>query len=158
MQSIWKRVALDTFDKILDFVKKDFAKKLTPEEIQKTMSGNVKLGTNPFIKIIPLVLKKPIVRLSYLEIRKYTTTTFSNIGRIGIIGKYQKYIEEFFMLIAPEPVEKIKCSACSFENHIVFTFTSILNNCEIEKEFCKFLREKDIQVTIESNEILDIHK
>ena len=153
-----KKDKLDTFDKILDFVKKDFAKKLTPEEIQKTMSGNVKLGTNPFIKIIPLVLKKPIVRLSYLEIRKYTTTTFSNIGRIGIIGKYQKYIEEFFMLIAPEPVEKIKCSACSFENHIVFTFTSILNNCEIEKEFCKFLREKDIQVTIESNEILDIHK
>lgn len=153
-----KKDKLDTFYKILDFVKKDFAKKLTPEEIQKTMSGNVKLGTNPFIKIIPLVLKKPIVRLSYLEIRKYTTTTFSNIGRIGIIGKYQKYIEEFFMLIAPEPVEKIKCSACSFENHIVFTFTSILNNCEIEKEFCKFLREKDIQVTIESNEILDIHK
>ena len=29
---------LDTFDKILDFVKKDFERKLTPEEIQKTMS------------------------------------------------------------------------------------------------------------------------
>ena len=95
---------LDTFDKILDFVKKDFERKLTPEEIQKTMSGNVKLGTNLFIKMIPLVLKKPIVRLSYIEIRKYTTTTFSNIGRIGIIGKYQKYIEDFLMLIAPEPV------------------------------------------------------
>ena len=104
-----KKEKLDDFDKILDFVKKDFAKKLTPEEIQKTMSGNVKLGTNPFIKIIPLVLKKPIVRLSYIEIRKYTTTTFSNIGRIGIIGKYKKYIDNFLMLIAPEPVEKIKC-------------------------------------------------
>ena len=147
---------LDTFEKILEFVKKDFAQKLTPEEIQKTMSGNVKLGTNPFIKVIPLILKKPIVRLSYLEIRKYTTTTFSNIGRIGIIGKYQKYIEDFLMLIAPEPVEKIKCSACSFENHIVFTFTSILDDCSIEKEFYKFLTEKNIKVTIESNEILDM--
>ena len=151
-----KRDTLDTFEKILEFVKKDFVKKLTPEEIQKTMSGNVKLGTNPFIKVIPLVLKKPIVRLSYLEIRKYTTTTFSNIGRIGIIGKYQKYIEDFLMLIAPEPVEKIKCSACSFENHIVFTFTSILDDCSIEKEFYKFLTEKNIKVTIESNEILDM--
>lgn len=151
-----KKDTLDTFEKILEFVKKDFAKKLTPEEIQKTMSGNVKLGTNPFIKVIPLVLKKPIVRLSYLEIRKYTTTTFSNIGRIGIIGKYQKYIEDFFMLIAPEPVEKIKCSACSFENHIVFTFTSILDDCSIEKEFYKFLTEKNIKVIIESNEILDM--
>ncbi len=151
-----KKEKLDTFEKIVEFVKKDFAKKLEPEEIQKTMSGNVKLGTNPLIKIIPLVLKKPIVRLSYIEIRKYTTTTFSNIGRIGIIGKYQKYIDNFLMLIAPEPVEKIKCSACSFENKIVFTFTSILDNCEIEKQFCHFLREKNIHVKIESNGILDI--
>lgn len=147
---------LDTFDKILTFVKKDFERKLTSEEIQKTMSGNVKLGTNLFVKIVPLVLKKPIIRLIYLEIRKYTTTTFSNIGRIGIIGKYQKYIEEFLMLIAPEPVEKIKCSACSFENHIVFTFTSILDDCSIEKAFYQFLTEKNISVKIESNEILDI--
>ena len=151
-----KKNNLDTFHKILDFVKKDFTKRLTPEEIQKTMSGNVKLGTNPFIKLIPLVVKKPIVRLSYLEIRKYTTTTFSNIGRIGIIGKYQKYIEDFLMLIAPEPVEKIKCSACSFENHIVFTFTSILDDCAIEKEFYQFLKEKNINVKIESNGVLDV--
>ena len=93
---------LYSFDKILEFVKQDFKKKLTDEEIKKTMSFNVKLGTNPFIKSIPLVLKKPIVRLAYIEIRKYTTMTFSNIGRIGIIGKYQKYIDDFFMLIAPE--------------------------------------------------------
>ena len=147
---------LHSFDKILAFVKKDFEKKLMPEEIQKTMSGNVKLGTNPFIKVIPLAVKKPIVRLTYLEIRKYTTTTFSNIGRIGIIGKYQEYIEDFFMLIAPEPVEKIKCSACSFDKHIVFTFTSILDDCQIEKAFYQFLKEKNIDVKIESNEILEI--
>ena len=60
------------------------------------------------------------------------------------------------MLIAPEPVEKIKCSACSFENNIVFTFTSILGNCEIEKSFYKFLISRGIEVKIESNGILDI--
>ena len=147
---------LSNFEKILDFVKKEFAKKLTQEEIQKTMSNNVKLGINPFIKAIPLFLKKPIVRLSYIEIRKYTTTTFSNIGRIGIIGKYKEYIEEFFMLIAPEPVEKIKCSACSFENKIVFTFTSILDDANIERKFYEFLQEKGISVKIESNGVLDV--
>ncbi len=144
---------LNTFEKILEFVKKDFEKRLTQEEIKKTMSGNVKLGINPFIKAIPLVLKRPIVRLSYLEIRKYTTMTFSNIGRIGIIGKYQQYIDNFFMLIAPEPAEKIKCSACSYENKITVTFTSILNNNNIEKVFCQFLKDKGIDVQIESNGI-----
>ena len=153
-----KMEELKEFDDIVEFVKKDFTKKLAEEEIQKTMSANVKLGINPIIKRIPLILKKPIVRLSYLEIRKYTTTTFSNIGRIGIIGKYKKYINSFLMLIAPEPVEKIKCSACSFENKMVFTFTSILNNCEIEKYFYNFLKERKIEVEIESNGILDIEE
>ena len=153
-----KMERLKKFDDIVEFVKKDFTKKLAEEEIQKTMSANVKLGINPIIKRIPLILKKPIVRLSYLEIRKYTTTTFSNIGRIGIIGKYKKYINSFLMLIAPEPVEKIKCSACSFENKIVFTFTSILNNCEIEKYFYNFLKERKIEMEIESNGILDIEE
>ena len=151
-----EKLEKESFDEILEFVKKDFEKRLTQEEIQKTMSANVKLGINPFIKFIPLVLKKPIVRLSYLEIRKYTTTTFSNIGRMGIIGKYKNYIDGFLMLIAPEPVEKIKCSACSFENEIVFTFTSILDNCDIERHFFEFFKEKGVQIKIESNGVLDV--
>lgn len=155
LEAEMKKDNLNTFEKILEFVKKDFKKRLTEEEIIKTMSGNVKLGNNPFIKVVPLFLKKALVRLSYIEIRKYTTITFSNVGRIGIIGKYKPYIESFLMLIAPEPVEKIKCSACTFEDKMVFTFTSILNDNSIEKRFYKFLTEQGIKVEIESNGVLD---
>lgn len=146
---------LTTFEKILYFVKSDFEKKLTKDEIIKTMSGNVRLGTNPIIKAVPLFLKAILVRLSYIEIRKYTTITFSNIGRIGIIGKYQDYIEYFLFLIAPESVEKIKCSSCTFENKLVFSFTSILDDNKIEKRFYEFLKEKQIDVKVESNGVLD---
>lgn len=144
-----------TFDKTIKFVKKEFKNLLTEEEILKTMSANVKLGTNLFIKSIPLILKNIIVRLSYLEIRKYSTITYSNIGRIGILGDYQKYINNFLLLIAPDPVERIKCSSCTFENKVVFTFTSILNDNKIEKEFYQFLKNRGINVNIESNGVLD---
>ena len=155
LEAEMRKDKLDTFDKILEFVKKDFKEKLTEEEILKTMSANVKIGNNPFIKIVPLSIKKALVRLSYIEIRKYTTITFSNIGRIGIIGKYQDFIDYFLMLIAPEPVEKIKCSGCTFENKMVFTFTSILKDNSIEKKFYQFLQSKGIKVKIESNGVLD---
>ncbi len=150
-----KKDKLDTFDKILEFVKNDFQKRLTETEIMKTMSANVKIGNNPFIRPIPLFIKKAVVRLSYIEIRKYTTTTFSNIGRIGIIGKYKDYIDYFLMLIAPEPVEKIKCSSCTFEDKLVFSFTSIIQNNRIEKNFYEFLKKKGIKIEIESNGVLD---
>ena len=150
-----KRDNLNTFDKIIEFVKNDFKKRLQEEEIIKTMSANVKLGSNFAIRIVPLLVKKLIVRLSYIEIRKYTTITYSNIGRVGIIGKYKDYIDYFLMLIAPEPIEKIKCSSCTFENKMVFTFTSILKDNSIEKRFYEFLKERKINVEIESNGVLD---
>lgn len=144
------------FDTLLELVKTSFKEKLTEEEIQRTMSANVKLGNHIFIKMIPLFLKKPIVRLSYLEIRKYTTTTLSNIGRVGVIGAYKKYIDNFFILIAPEEVEKIKCSACSYENKMVVTFTSILKDARVQEEFVQTLKEQKIDVEIESNGVIDV--
>ena len=155
LQANMQERELQNFDGILEFVRSGFKEKLTKEEISKTMSANVKLGNNIFIKTIPLFLKLIIVKLSYIEIRKYTTTTFSNIGRIGIIGEYQKYIDKFLMLIAPESVEKIKCSSCSFDNNLVFTFTSTLQETEIEQEFCKKLKEEGISITIEGNGVHD---
>lgn len=145
----------DNFDEIVSLVKHEFKEKLAEEEILKTMSGNVKLGNNIFIKMIPLILKNIIVRLAYLEIRKHSTITYSNTGRVGIMGEYQKYIDYFMILISPDPVEKIKCSSCTFENKIVFTFTSILNNNKIEKAFYEFLKNKGIEIKIESNGVLD---
>ena len=154
-----KNKELDSFDKMLAFVKQEFEVQLTEKEIMKTMSANVKLGNHPFIKSIPLFLKIFFVKLAYIEIRKHFSITFSNIGRIGIIGNYQKYIDYFLVLIAPEKFEKIKCSSCTFENKMVFTFTSILNDNRIEKSFYNFLKEKRIEVKIESNGVLnDISK
>ncbi len=145
------KIDYNNLDDILKLVKNDFENLLKPEEIMKTMSLNVKLGNNFFIRIIPLFLKQIFVKLSYLEIRKYTTTTLSNIGRIGIIAEYQKYIEQFLFLIAPERVEKIKCSTCSYGDKMFFTFTSVLMPTNIEKEFKAILEEQGISVEIESN-------
>lgn len=156
LETYIKKYELDNFDKILEFVKNEFNNRLTEDEIIKTMSGNVKLGNNTFIKLIPLFLKKIFVRLAYIEIRKYTTITFSNIGRIGIIGKYREYIEHFLFLIAPESVEKIKCSVCTFENELILTFTTILDDSKIEKRFYEFIKSEGIEINIESNGVLDV--
>lgn len=141
------------FEDLLEFVNKEFERKLTLEEMTKTMSSTVRIGTNPFIRMIPLFLKRITTQISYLEIRKYTTTTFSNIGRVGIIQEYKQYLKKFMMLIAPESVEKIKCSSCSYENELIFTFTSTLIDLGVQKAFYEKIKEEGISVTIESNEV-----
>ena len=59
------------------------------------------------------------------------------------------------MLIAPDSIEKIKCSSCTLENNLVFTFTSLLKDNKIEKAFYNFLKDEGIEVKIESNGVLD---
>ena len=115
------------FDNIIEFVKNDFKNRLTEDKISQTMSANVKWGNNFFVRIIPLILKDIILKISYMEIRKYTTITLSNVGRVSVLPEYKNYIDKFLFLLAPEPVEKIKCSACSYENKLIFTFTSIFS-------------------------------
>ena len=151
----FKNGNINSFDEILHIVKCTFEKELSKENIANTMSKNVKIGINGVIRCIPLFLKTLIVRLTYIKIRKYSTITFSNIGRMGIVGKYKDYIQYFMMLISPDAVEKIKCSACSFENKLIFTFTSILDSNEVEKYFFEFLNKHEIKIEIESNGVLN---
>lgn len=146
-----KREEFKDFNKIMEFVRSNFKRKLTEEEVTRTMSSNVKWGNNIFIKLIPLVLKNIILKISYMEIRKYTTTTLSNVGRVNVLPEYKPYIDKFLFLLAPEPVEKIKCSACSYGDKLIFTFTSILQDTSIEKAFCNHFKEQGIEVEMESN-------
>lgn len=145
----------DDFSDILRFVKEDFHKKLTKEEITKTMSNYVSLGTNFFIRIIPLFLKKVIIKISYMVIRKYTTTTLSNIGKIHVMPEYEQYIENFLLLIAPEKGEKIKCAVCTYGDYINFGFTSILQEQDIQNEFENKLKSDNIPVKTKTNDVFE---
>ncbi len=133
----------------------EYKKKLNKENVEKTMAANIKVGNNFFIRILPLFLKQLSVSLGYIEIRKHTTTTLSNIGQVKINDAYKKYVQNFLLLIAPESVEKIKCSVISYENTLVFTFTSVLKETEIATFFFDFLRKSGINVDIESNGVYE---
>lgn len=141
------------FENILEAVKKEFNFKLQKEELLKTIATNIKLSRNPFLRVVPLFIKKKVVELAYKERRKYNTTTLSSIGRIGFLAEYKNYIDKVYFLIAPETVEKIKCTACTVDNTIIFTITSVMENTNVETNIKQFLEENDIKVQIEGNDV-----
>ena len=61
---------LDTFDKIIEFVKKDFKKKLSEEEIIKTMSANVKLRNKLLYKNNSFSIKKANCKIKLFRNKK----------------------------------------------------------------------------------------
>lgn len=142
-----------SFNEILDIVKKEFERKLKFEKIIETVSSDVGMTNNILIRIIPLFLKKIIVRICSLEVKKHFTITFSNIGKFEINEKYSKYIENFLVILSPDWAEKIKCGVCSYENNLMVTFGTILKDNLIESKFRDLLKEKNIEFLIEGNEV-----
>lgn len=151
-----KNKELTDFEKTVTFVKKEFSDKLTLEAISNNMSKFVKIAKNPMIKYIPLPIKLLIVRIAYKMIRKYTSITYSNIGRFGVIKEYQEYIDHVLFMIAPEPVEKIKVSSISYGNYLSISFTTNMIDTEIEEEFMKILENHGIEVAVESNNVIPV--
>ena len=142
-----------TFYNILEKVKREFADKLTEEELLKTIAVNLRLTNNYALRLVPLFLKKLVVSNVHKEYRRYNTTTLSNIGRIGMLQEYKPYIDRFLLLIAPESIEKIKCTICAYEDIMVFSFASVLESKKVEKKFKEVLESFGIQVEIDGNEV-----
>ena len=82
----------------------------------------------------------------YREIRRYSTTTISNLGKAEVKEEYKKYIDNFLFLLSSDSVEKDKGAIISYNNTLVFTFTSILENANIPKAFYEFIKNQNIEI------------
>lgn len=143
----------ETFYKILEKVKQEFKDKLQEEELLKTIAVNLRLTNNFALRLVPLFLKKLVVSYVHREYRRYNTTTLSNIGRIGMMLEYKPYIDKFLLLIAPEDIEKIKCTICAYEDIMVFSFASVLESKKVEMKFKEILEGFGIKVELDGNEV-----
>ena len=57
------------------------------------------------------------------------------------------------VILSPDWAEKVKCGICSYENNLVVTFGTLLNNSLLENKFKELLVEKNINLDIEGNEV-----
>lgn len=139
-----------SFESILEQVKNEFNSKLKLENLKGYLSRDVKLGTNVAIRLVPLFIKKPVMKVLE-KVTRRSTTTMSNIGQFKVDERYEKYIDNILMLVNPGRVQKVKCSVCSFKDKLTITINSNLVSDDFEKEFSRLLEEFIGKIKIESN-------
>jgi len=140
-----------TFDEILDISKKEFEKKFKVNRIIETVTSVVGKTRNPFVRIVPLFIKKGLVQLGSFSVKRRFTMTVSNIGIIDFDEQYSKYIDKSITILSPDWAEKIKCGICSHKNNLGVTFATNLKDDMIEEKFVELLKEKEVEIKIEKN-------
>lgn len=143
------------FEDVLRHVKDEFINKLNSEKIKEYLARDVKLGMNLSIRLVPLFIKKLFIKFMGKMVTNSATSRLSNIGIIDIDDKYKEYIDNIFVLVLPNKVQKIKCTICSFADKLNITMNSNINDVEFENIFLNELKRDLKNIKIESNNIIN---
>lgn len=138
------------FESVLEQIKNEFSSKLKIENLKGYLSRDVKLGTNVAIRLVPLFIKKPVMKVLEKVVRR-STTTMSNIGIFKVDERYEKYIDNVLVVVNPGNIQKVKCTVCSFMDKLNVTINSNLNDDKFEKVFNRLLEEYIGKIKLESN-------
>ena len=80
------------------------------------------------------------------------TTTVSNLGRIEFADEVQPYVEQVRVLIPLTPHQPIRCGVISYQDQLTVTFTSALEEVDVQRFFFRFLKKYGMEPTISCNE------
>ena len=141
-----------TFETLLNEVSKQLDEGQKPEVVDRKINDNVSAQKNMMIRFVPLTIKNMVMRHIYHEADKGVTTTVSNLGRLTFPKSVDPYIEEVRVMIPVTPHQPIRCGVISCHDQFVLTFTSSLEETDIQRYFFRFLKKYGIEITISCNE------
>ena len=141
-----------TFEEILKIVHYTMMTEINEKSISKQLSRNVGGQRNPFVRIIPLFIKRLFFPLLYRRLgENLFSGTISNLGLITVPEEMAQYIERIEFVPGPGPVNKTGCSVTGFKDKLYITFGRLTEEAELERIFFTKLVKMGIHVTIESN-------
>ncbi|HZK27911.1 MAG TPA: hypothetical protein VFD00_10295 [Thermoclostridium sp.] len=141
-----------SFDEILKIVHYSMMTEINEKSISRQLSRNVGGQRNPFVRIVPLFIKRLFFPVLYKRLgENLFSGTISNLGRVEMPEEVEKFVERIEFIPGPGPINKTGCSVTSFKNKLYISFGRVIEDSELERIFFTKLIKMGIHVTIESN-------
>ena len=138
----------DDLQEIIEYLKDFFEKELKTEKFQARINRLVALEKNYVTRAVPLILKKPTLKIAHYLNSKEVTTSFSNTGQVTMPEELTPYIDGFDMCVS---TRKIQVCLCSFKDQLSISFTSPFVSTEVQKHFFRALASQGIHVVLSTN-------
>ena len=138
-----------SFEEVLSSVKQQFQEQLQKDRIAMNMNGYVRIEKNPFVRAVPLEIKKFFLMAGANLGSRSITAVYSNIGIIRLPEEYKEYIERFGIFAS---TDSLQLCSCSYGEQMVLGFTSKIPDDSIQRNFMKMLKKEEISYKEEKNE------
>ena len=140
-----------TYEEVIGIIAESLNKQINKENLENLLSYNVSNEKNKLIRGVPLVLKNFIMKIVYNRSARANTGTITNLGVLSIADEYKAYIDKFHAMISMSKGQNLKAAICSYQDKLVFTFTSSVRDTAVQKTFFRKFTEEGVNVSIESN-------
>ena len=140
-----------TFEDVLAIIQKSLKEQIQKDNLEDLFSMVVSNQKNVFLRMVPLVLKNAVMRVIYNQAALAHTTTITNVGFVQLEPEYQPYVKMFRSFIAMSKGQSLKGTINSYQDTLVFTFSSIFADTSIQREFFRKIAEDGVTVQIETN-------
>lgn len=135
----------DSLEEIIQNVQEQFRQQLTAERLQEKMSLFTTIEHNLLTKLVPLMVKIPVLKIANWVADRSVTASLSNIGKIEMPEPLRKYIRLFDVFTS---TRRLQICMCSYEEHMVISFTSSFVSTDVQRVFFRTLTAMDIPLTI----------
>lgn len=135
----------DDLETVAAAMKRAFQESLTPERLRARMNSLSALEHCWAMKVIPLGLKDPVLRVSNWLAEREITAAFSNIGKITMPPEVTPYIRSFSVFTS---TNRLQACMCSYLDRATVSFTSPFQNKDVERSFVRQLTAMGLEVTV----------
>lgn len=141
-----------TFEEILRQVHHYMGLNINEKNMNAMMSKNLSSENNIILKVLPLFVKNAGMLLAYrMYGESLTTCTFSNIGKMTLPKEMMPYVERFDFVLNRQRNNAHAVAAVGFKDKLNITFSSKIEDSELERDFFTSFVKMGIPVKIESN-------
>lgn len=138
----------DSLGSVLSHVRQCFRENLTKEKLREQMNMLCAMEHSIPMRIVPLAIKNPVLRVANMLAERKTTASFSNVGKVAVPPEMEQYIHLFDAFASPN---MLQASACSFQDNYVVSFAGPFCRHDIERSFFQKLVQLGVDVVITTN-------
>ncbi|MDI9469411.1 MAG: hypothetical protein QM296_04300 [Bacillota bacterium] len=140
--------AVPPLKELLPTLGEQLRQQVRPAELQAKAARLIAFERQPLLRIVPTVLKDPILSLVHRLVDRCATTSLSNLGVVAMPAACRPYIVAFGSAAATRGMQ---ICATSFGDRLTLCLTSALAVHEVERLFIRRLVGAGLDVVVTSN-------
>ncbi len=140
----------DTFESIVKQYEADLRANLTPERVKAQMDAYQDLEQFLLIRVVPLMIKMPVVKHFSRQQDKTVSAVISNLGVFNPPEETRKYIRGYSSFCSSN---NIFTTVQSYNGELVMGIASTYSNTDVIKNFIRGFTDQGMDVTLYATEV-----